>query len=465
LALPVKIHAGLFLPFLGLYAVLCMQPRLFSIRAASFWRGLAWSGGVGLSLALLMLYQAALFGSPEQSGYGNPLEVLQDALISYPLHRFRTLTISSGRGIIWFAPPTLLWPLGIWLLWRRNWQASLVCGMVVAANFAFYSMVEQFGDGAWGPRFLNIILPFLALPLVAYLAPLRGWRTPWRTTALLITLLITIPVQSGALLINPAMYIMESESRRDRYYNPAHSPIVGHLRIAAQQVQQWATLHTAPESVALLSGFSYSEGRRSQAEQMPRWTHPRATIGVRPPPADHLQMRLVLDGCRPQPVPPAQVALHRGSTTLLNDTPCPSRVYHLLLPAAPATLVLEATPWQPASAGIKRPGPLGVLLRDLQVRADGEVLPLLGALVPIEPLPPDSGPVTIRKWTVDYRYGHWDFWWWYLAHSGFAPGPRTALMVGWLVLALAAAAWGSYTLVTCGLSTARYAESAALPEQ
>jgi hypothetical protein len=444
LALPVKIQAGLFLPLLALHAVLCRQPRLFAVQRATFYRGLAWGAGCGVALALLMLYQTALFGSPEKSGYGNIVLVLQDALISYPLHRFRTLTVSSGRGIIWFAPPVLLWLPGMWLLWRRSWPAALTCGLVVAANIAFYSMVEQFGDGAWGPRFLNLILPFLAFPLVGYLAPLCGWHTPWRTVALLITLLLAIPVQTGALLINPAMYIMESD-RRERYYNPTQSPIVAHLSIAARQVQQWYTLHHAPGRVGLLRGFSYSEGHRSQAQQVPRWTHPHAEIGLRPPTAAaQMQLQLALERCLPQPLPAAPVSLQYGDRLLFTDTPCPPRNYHLLLPAQPAVLRLEAPPWDPAAAGIERVGPLGVKLRDIRVVADGATLPIAGKLVPIEPLPPAAGPVTIRKWTVDYRYAHWDFWWWYLAHSGFASAPRTALLVGWLLLALVLMGWGGW---------------------
>jgi hypothetical protein len=61
-----------------------------------------------------------------------------------------------------------------------------------------------------------------------------------------------------------------------------------------------------------------------------------------------------------------------------------------------------------------------VLLRDLEAQAGGADLAIRGQLVPPPPLPEGAGPVTIREWVSDYRYGHWDFWWWYLAQSGFA---------------------------------------------
>lgn len=75
------------------------------------------------------------------------------------------------------------------------------------------------------------------------------------------------------------------------------------------------------------------------------------------------------------------------------------------------------------------------MLYRLDVRADDQPLPLHAALVPINPLPDGAGPVTIREWTVDYRYGHWDFWWWYLAHSGFPIGSSLLLASLWLGLA------------------------------
>jgi hypothetical protein len=119
----------------------------------------------------------------------------------------------------------------------------------------------------------------------------------------------------------------------------------------------------------------------------------------------------------------------------------------MLLPGRAATLRLTASAWEPRDVGLERAdGPLGVLLRDLEVRADGEVLPLHGALVPIPPLPPGTGPVTIREWVSDYRYGHWDFWWWYLAHSGFAGSGRALLAGGWLALAGALLVGGAWRL-------------------
>jgi hypothetical protein len=180
---------------------------------------------------------------------------------------------------------------------------------------------------------------------------------------------------------------------------------------------------------------------------VPRWTHPRAEIALRPPQASALRLTLELQGCRPAPVPSAEVALTLDQQPLATTTPCPPRRYHLLLPAHTATLGLQTSAWHPRELGIERDdGPLGLLLQDIDASTSSQALPVHGALVPITPLPPGAGPVTIREWVNDHRYGHWDFWWWYLAHSGFRPAGAAALGLVWGGLALGALAWGGWGL-------------------
>jgi hypothetical protein len=160
-----------------------------------------------------------------------------------------------------------------------------------------------------------------------------------------------------------------------------------------------------------------------------------------------MQVTAVLDGCRPWPIAPAPVTLHLDGTPVLTDTPCPPRAYALLLPPRDTTLALDTPGWDPLAAGIDREdGPLGVRLHDLRATANGEPLTVHGALVPVPPLPPGAGPVTIREWVSDYRYGHWDFWWWYLAHAGFPALPSRLLAALWLAVALGLLLWGGYQL-------------------
>jgi hypothetical protein len=467
LAPTVKIQAGIVLPLLGLYVALVVlriyfvhthtirfvrpasrQQRLRQSAArVAATRLLAWVGGVLVALVLLVLAQWLLYGSPANSGYSGIGDVIGYILSRNPLEGIYRQVFSSGKGILWFVPPLLLWPFGVWLLWRHNRDVALLCVLMALGHIVFYAYwIAWHNADAWGPRFLVMALPFFVLPLAAFLSTLRGWRTPLRTAALTLTLLLTIPVQVGGVAINYTAYRSLPGERSS--YRFSDSALVAHLSLAAQQVRQVYDTNIAPGSVGLVRGFAYSEGQRDQGQQVPRWMLPRATISLRPPDGEYMLLHMQLGGCLPEGLPPAQVALRLDGEPLLIDTPCPPQTYRMLLPTRRATLTLSSTAWNPPNVGIEREdGPLGVRLQDLQVVVDdGQVLPIRGALVPVAPMPSGAGPVTIREWVSDYRYGHWDFWWWYLAHSGFPIVPSMLLAALWFALALGMVAWGSYRL-------------------
>jgi hypothetical protein len=466
LAPAVKIQSGIALPLLGLYvALVVLQVYRAHARAIRFVRPasrqqrlrqsgrqvaaarlLAWFGGVFGALVLLALAQWLLYGNPTSSGYGGIGDMIRYMLARNPLEGIYGQVFSSGKGILWFVPPLLLWPFGVWLLWRYHRDVALLCVLMALGHIVFYAhWIAWHGAGAWGPRFLIMALPFFVLPLAAFLSTLRGWRTPLRTAALALTLLLAVPVQIGGVAINYTAY--RSLPGERSYYRISDSVLVAHLSLAAQQVRQAYDTHVAPGSVGLVRGFAYSEGQRSQGQQVPRWTLPRATISLRPPDGEHMLLRVQLNGCLPEGLAPAQVTLRLDGEPLLIDTPCPTKAYQMLLPTRRATLTLSSTAWSPPDVGITREdGPLGVRLQALYVAVDGQELPIQGALVPVAPLPSGAGPVSIREWVSDYRYGHWDFWWWYLAHSGFPIVPSMLLAALWFALALGMVAWGCYQL-------------------
>lgn len=431
----VKIQAGLALPLLGLFAASAVVSTC-GLRWSSVRLLAAWGLGAMLMLALLALYQWAIFGAVGRTGYGSPARLFRNPLVS----GLYGLIASPGKGVIWYAPPLLLWPISVWLLWRRHRLVTLLCVGMAVAHLVFYARLNFWhGDGAWGPRYLNIVLPFLILPLAAYLDTLRGWKTRGRSGALLLVLLLAIPVQLGGLAINIDTYLNRQVDAERRYYYPPDSPIVQHLRMAGQQLRQLYAKYFTPNSVVLLDGFSYSEGNRERGEQVPRWTLPHAEIAVRPPAGVFLRLALSLNGCRPRGAP-ARIVFSSDQMRLLVGDACPPRTYYLLLPDKPIRLALDATPWDPALANIERNGPLGVVLQDLTAAVDNRPLTLRGDLIPVTPLP--SGPVSLRRWAGDYRFGHWDFWWWYLAHSGL-PTRRAAVFGGvWLVISMTLALWG-----------------------
>jgi hypothetical protein len=433
LAALVKIHAGLYLPLVGLW-VLWQGGRggrgeRWSLPGAVAGAAV-WSAGALVSLALLGLFQRVAYGSPFQQGYGDARLVF-----TYPLAEgLYGLLFSSGKSLFLYAPPLLLLLPALWLLARRDVATALLCGAATAATLAVYGRFFIWhGDGSWGPRYLYSGLPFMVFPLVAVCAAAgasRGWRA-----ALIATLLLAAPVQLGGLAINLNAYLGVQRDADRRYFDPSQSPIVGHLRLAAAQLAQSYALRLAPNTVALAGGFSYSEGDRAAGAQLPRWTLPEARVELRPPAnAGPLRVDLALGGCLPAALPPAEAALALDGRPIWSGAACPPRRYALLLPPRRATLTLATGGWRPAALGIDREGALGLYVTGLAARAGGEPLAVAGRLVPIPPAPPQPGQ--LRQWASDYRYGHWDLWPWYLAHSGMPAGPAWALAIVWAALGL-----------------------------
>ncbi|NTW01835.1 MAG: hypothetical protein HGA19_11155, partial [Oscillochloris sp.] len=446
LACTVKIQAGLALPLLGFYVLYqitqqaaATAPPLSCIRHLGSYIPVlaAFALGSVLGLGTLGAYQWVLFGSPLHSGYGGANGVFSGSL----REGLYGLLISSGKGIIWYAPPLLLLPFGLVWLYQRNRGAAMLCGAIALATVLFYGKVTFWhGDGAWGPRYLNMALPFMALPLVAVAdATFTGRRAP--ALALAATLALAIPVQFAGEAINLNAYLGVQHNDHQRYFVPSQSPIIGHLRLAAAQLGRAYHLYIAPQHMVLSTGFSYSEGDRTINAQLPRWTLPSAQIALRPIASENMRVALAVSGCRPAPITPATIFLRLDGTSIGEVAACPPRHISLLLPGRPAHLQIDSSAWSPADAGIDRAGPLGIFVSTAAAWVGEIPMELSGTTMPIPPVP--TGPVALRFWTSDYRYGHWDVWWWYLAHSGLPATPSIGLALGWAGLALILSSTGA----------------------
>lgn len=257
LACTIKIQAGLALPFLGLWvlwqewrAPLTPGPGLPPV-ARRLLPPLAWGVGAVCGLGALLLYQWSQFGHPLRSGYG-PVGGVTAILTNDLGDGLLWLLLSSGKGIIWYAPPLALLPVGVALLWRRDAGVALLCAAVSAATLLFYAkFIIWHGDGAWGPRYLNTALPFMALPLAALLG--HGSRVA--RGALLVALALAVPVQLGGVMVNLNAYLGLQRDAKQRYFVPSQSPILGHLRLAGAQLATSYAVRLAPGTLALAEGF------------------------------------------------------------------------------------------------------------------------------------------------------------------------------------------------------------------
>lgn len=427
LAPAVKVQAVVALPILGLYAVWAARPAPRPLLAC-----LAWGAAALAPLAALAAYNAALFGSPLRTGYGASIL----AGFSAPFWEgFGGQLWGLRRGLIWCSPIVLLAPLGLAAMWRRDRAAALLCAAMALSQVLLYATwVSWDGAGAWGPRFLNTILPFLCLPLAALAAAPLG-RRRWLRAAAVALAALTVPVQFGAIGVNMNQLFREP---------PPASQVLAHLGLAAERAGRAYERRAAPGRLVLLRGLGPSEGQG--AALLPRWTLGEATLLARPA-GGPATLTLAATSCFVA-TGPTELTLRLDGALLAAGPACPGRVYRLLLPPGASALSLAAPTWRPADAGIAREGELGVFLSAALLTADGQAQPLVGDRLPADPVPLGLG--ALRQHLGDPRVAAWDLWWAYLPLTALAPAAVWGIAAPWAALALACVAAGALLLARGG---------------
>ncbi|HJX54386.1 MAG TPA: hypothetical protein VJ801_16590 [Polyangia bacterium] len=160
---------------LGVYAIID-RPRLG--------RALSYGGGFLAGLVPLVLYNTWAFHSPLNSGYSYTVKKLGASGhevvgtngqgffgFTYPHLGTAFDLLFSHRGLFVLAPLTLIGLFALPSLACRGFrrEALLVAGLALALlayNSAYYT---PFGGESPGPRFLIPLLPFLSLPIAAFL--------------------------------------------------------------------------------------------------------------------------------------------------------------------------------------------------------------------------------------------------------------------------------------------------------
>jgi hypothetical protein len=170
-----RASAVLFLPLFGVYCIVA------GARAKEIRRGIEWgawytAGAVGPLVALLAINRWR-YGSATNFGYA----IDKATRRKYPILRgLAGQWLSSGKSVFLYAPIAIVVVLGLWWAVRRAPLATGLLGSIVVVNTLFFARVQFWsGDWAWGPRYMQIVLPCLA----AMAAPLMTAR-PWRRAVL-----------------------------------------------------------------------------------------------------------------------------------------------------------------------------------------------------------------------------------------------------------------------------------------
>ena len=120
-----------------------------------------------LAVLLILAYNYLRYGSPFTTGY-----LPQESFSAVWWQGILGLTVSPGKGLIWYAPVLLALPLTWASFYRRHKPLSLFIALLTLANVLLFGKWFMWHGGhSWGPRFLIPLLPLLVIPLA------EGWRT------------------------------------------------------------------------------------------------------------------------------------------------------------------------------------------------------------------------------------------------------------------------------------------------
>ena len=226
-------------------ALLCAAPLLVA-RPPRHWVPLA----AVLALALLghLVYDLGRFGNPLETGYGR-----QATLAAYTtpiVVGLYGLLLSSGKGVVWFAPALWIAPAGWRAMWGRPPCARRAAAGALAAWIAallLYASFEHWaGDGSFGPRYLVPLLPlaFLAVAFAIDRASRGGRRLVWALgLAGLLVQIGGVSIHFGAEMREAGDYpytrpLSDPRFMSESHFNPAFSPILGHWRMLTRNVRE-----------------------------------------------------------------------------------------------------------------------------------------------------------------------------------------------------------------------------------
>jgi hypothetical protein len=243
--LAISVKLSMLAPALVLCAtILGSRPRLW------VWPAI----GIAIALAGHAFYDLKRSGAVLATGYG--AQATPAAYTTPLLVGLYGLLLSSGKGVMWFAPVLWLVPRG-WsamsrggahradaplrrrAAWYAGWGILLAC----VACLALYAKFQHWaGDGSWGPRYLVPLLPlaFLAVAFALHGASRNRRRLAWALAlAGLIVQIGGVSIYFGAQMREAGDYpyrvpLEDPRSMSDSHFNPAFSPIAAHWGMLAR---------------------------------------------------------------------------------------------------------------------------------------------------------------------------------------------------------------------------------------
>lgn len=244
----------------------------------------AWPAAAALAACALLAvaYNAARTGSPFGTGYGR--QATASAFTTPLFVGLYGLLLSSGKGLVWFAPLTVLVPAAYAAARRRLGAPVIGIALACAGMTLVYAMFEHWaGDGSWGPRYLVPFVPLL-LSLVVAADASQPWRGRERRLLVLSLAIAGLLVQVGGVGIYFGAQMREAGDypytrslsdpsfMAESHFNPARTPIAGHARMlvrntGAHLAGEWPVITPGSTPWAAPAGTPGGPGAVSTVER------------------------------------------------------------------------------------------------------------------------------------------------------------------------------------------------------
>jgi hypothetical protein len=194
-------------------------------------RLLAFMLPVFCSLAFSAWYNLYRFGSVFNDGHQANAA---DKLIFQPWIGIAGMTISPGKGLLWYCPVIIFAVIGLPRFSARHSTACTLALSIAAISLIPYLFVpDWYGGDAWGPRFVLPILPLLLLPAIEAWPAISG-RAGCRPAAAII-LIYSVVVQLAGQLVSYPLRLRRAAQMHIDYqsllWDPRHSPLLDQLGV------------------------------------------------------------------------------------------------------------------------------------------------------------------------------------------------------------------------------------------
>ena len=209
--------------------------------------------GLLFFLLLTAAANAYRFGSPLEDGHG----LDPPMALSAPLDGLAGLLASPGKGLIWYAPLSLV---AVFPAARTRRRAIIYLSPFILSLVLHSFLRDWSGGTGWGPRFLFPQLPLLFVPLLASV-PRRGWVLALIRVALVWSLLICLAgVWSSPTALEQRLGpdLFDDPGRQEVLWKPSRSPLLVSLTRLGRgepDLLAWRASGTKPSLVWPLAGL------------------------------------------------------------------------------------------------------------------------------------------------------------------------------------------------------------------